>query len=212
MYVVTKYRHLAIEGFRGSPDPAEIRAVERELGTSLPQAYRAFLNAANGGRSHNSVRVATLAGSEELTFSCLFYAGKNRYGGYTDGDGTLLGELRGHRQSFGIPRCVLPFAGDGSGCYVYLDLSAAGAGKVRAYIHGLPKWAGGSERDELVDLAPDFDSFVDMLFLEEHVREECLQLLAKAQQEGNRYAIETNRAFLDAAVPRWRAEYPHLTR
>ena len=210
MYVVTKYRHVAIEGFRGSPEPAEIRAVERELGTSLPQAYRAFLNVANGGRLHYSINVATPAGPEELMFSCLFYAGKNRYGGYTDGDETLLGELRGHRRSFGIPRCVLPFAGDGSGCYVYLDLRTAGAGKVRAYIHGLPKWAGGSERDELVDLAPDFDSFVDLMFLGERAREECLQLLAKALQEGNHYAIEITRAFLDAAVPGWRAEHPDL--
>lgn len=210
MCVVTKYRHVAIEGFRGSPDPAEIRAVERELGTSLPRAYREFLDVANGGRLHYSINVATLGGSEVLTFSRLFYAGKNRYGGYTDGDETLLGELRLHRRSLGIPRLVLPFADDGGGSYVYLDLRTAGAGPVKAHVHGLPRWAGGSERDELVDLAPDFDSFVDLLFLEEHVREECLQFLAKALQEGNRYAIETNRAFLDAAVPGWRTEHPDL--
>lgn len=173
----TVFRHLVIEGAKPPPTEAQVRAIEEELGAELPAFFRHYLDAANGGyleylidvpvgtgggsagqgRSGEGSTGDSVAGqTQALSFCGLFSA---------DGCGseTFLAEIRSGRQLAGLPRGVLPFARDGGGSVVHLDLSAEGRGRVVALVQGRPAWAGGQRRAALIELAPSFDDYVAQL-------------------------------------------------
>ena len=74
-----------------------------------------------------------------------------------------MGELRSAREYQKLPRGVLPFARDGGGSMVYLDLSAEGRGRVVAFVDGLPEWTGLRTEPAFVELAPSFEEYVRKL-------------------------------------------------
>jgi hypothetical protein len=93
-----QYRGLVIFGPFEPVDPQEISALEREVGQTIPLAYRAFLDVANGGTLPYSVRVPPGPQGEPISFSDLYRLGRDRHGEY--GWETLLGEYRRLPQSW----------------------------------------------------------------------------------------------------------------
>jgi len=155
----SKFRHLAIEDAKSPPSGAQIRAIEDELGAKLPPSFLQYLAVANGGYLEYSIEVPTGTGnSEKLSFCGLFSADTGTFC-----DETFVGEIRSGRQFMKLPAGVLPFARDGGGSVVYLDLTTAGNGKVIAFVEGLPGWTGLRTDSAFVELAASFDEYVDKL-------------------------------------------------
>lgn len=207
----TTYRHLVIEDAKVPVEADEIAAVEAELGTALPPPFLGFLNAASGGSLEYYVHVPPEPDTEEtvgeeMMFCDIFHAGRDAQGGH--GDGTLVGEIRGHRRFLSLPPGVLPFARDGGDSTVYLDLTQEGAGRVIAWVYGMPAWTGLRLDDGWVEVASDFDDYVSRLHLDE---EEAVGLLQEAVNRNDPQQADANREFLDLALPGWRGRYPGLT-
>jgi hypothetical protein len=134
----SRYRHLAIERARPAPTDTQLAAIENLLGARLPASFRDFLRVANGGYLEYVVDVRMGSGkTEPLCFCGLFSADEGTFC-----DGTFVGEIRSAREYVKIPQGVLPFARDGGGSVVYLDLSLEGNGRVVAFVTGLPEWTG----------------------------------------------------------------------
>lgn len=155
----TKYRHLAIERAKAPPTATQLQIIETELGAQLPPAFKQYLEAANGGYLDYIIEVPTETGQSEMLSFCDLFS--------TDIDtfraGTFVGEIRLEREHTNIPRGVLPFARDGGGSIVYLDLSQEGSGRVVAFVEGLPEWAGKRTESAFIELASSFDEYVDKL-------------------------------------------------
>jgi len=155
-----KYKHLEVEDSKGAPAPEEVAAIEAKLGRPLPQDFLDFLSVANGAYLDYCVRVPP--NGEILSFCGIYLAGKNERGGY--GYETFIHEIETERAYQNIPKGVLPFARDGGSSVVYLDLTPEGGGRVVAFVHGLPDWAGGREGDRFIEIAPSFADYIEMLF------------------------------------------------
>ncbi|MBI5334446.1 MAG: SMI1/KNR4 family protein [Burkholderiales bacterium] len=201
----TVFRHLAIEGAKPPPAEAQVRAIEDELGADLPASFRHYLDAANGGYLEYLIDVPPAAGRasgglgepgeiQALSFCSLFSA---------DGGGseTFLTEMRSDRELTGLPPGVLPFARDGGGSVVHLDLRAAGKGRVVAFVQGRPAWAGGRRESALIELTPSFDDCVDRLRLDIDAALDHLQYDAGTLDDVA--AIEQR---LDIGLPAWRGD------
>lgn len=151
------YRQIEIYDSKGPPTDDEVREVEELVVAKLPTDYLDFLKVANGGYFEFCVDV----GGETFSFGDVFRAGKDAAGDY--GFGTLIGEVMSARSGFfEIPKQVLPFAQDGGGSSVFLDLSEQGGGRVVAFVHGLPEWAGGSQEDKFIEVARSFSEYIEM--------------------------------------------------
>lgn len=188
------YRHLAIGRARPPPTAAEIDAIEECLGTTLPASFRDYLDRANGGYLDYVVDVPVGdEQTEELCFCGLFATGGPA------GHETFLHELRTEREYRGVPPGVLPFARDGGGSVVYLDLSPAGAGRVVAFVHGLPAWTGLTQDSMFVEVASSFDNYVSKLRVD---REGALDTLQNDSRELSH--VEAMEQFLDIGLPGWR--------
>ena len=121
----TRFRHLAIERAKPAPTAEQLSAIEGLLGAELPTSFRQFLHVANGGYLEYMIDVPFDEGkSEPLCFCGIFSA--------NDGDfldETFVGEIRAAREYQNAPMGILPFARDGGGSIVYLDLSEEGKGR-----------------------------------------------------------------------------------
>ena len=192
---IRRFRSLAIEQVMPSPSTDQIGAIEALLGVALPASFKEFLNVANGAYLEYVIDIPGASGSiEKFKFCGIFSTEQGTYG-----DETFVGETRSQREIARIPVAVLPFARDGGGSIVYLDLTPKGAGRIIAYIHGLPPWAGARQESALVELAPSFDSYIERLQVD---REALLDHLEHdIASDGDLTAMQT---FLDAALPRWR--------
>lgn len=160
--MLTYYQHLTIVNYDGPPTPDEVAALEVELGTTLPPDFRDFLEVANGGYLPYLVNVPPTAEGEPISFCSVFSTKPNARGEL--GYGTFLGEIRGGANTRGIPQHILPFAEDGGGSTVYLDLTDTGRGRAVAFVHGLPSWTGRNQEDAFVELADSFSSFIALLY------------------------------------------------
>lgn len=132
--------------------------------------------------------------TEPLSFCGLFSADDGSFC-----DETLVGQIRSGREYAQLPVGVLPFARDGGGSVVYLDLSPEGRGRVVAFVHGLPPRAGVRTESAYVELAGSFDEYVDELRPD---REAVLDHLEHDTEELPH--VEAWEAFLDVAIPEWR--------
>ena len=153
------YRHLKIFGAKGAPTSNEIREIEALLEAKLPDDFLEFLNLANGGYFDFCIDID----NDSLSFGDVYQTGRDSNGNY--GHGTFIGEIRADRENiFQIPKKILPFARDGGGSCVFLDLTEEGDGRVVAFIQGLPEWTGKAQEDQFVELAPSFGEYVDLLY------------------------------------------------
>jgi hypothetical protein len=192
----SKYHHLAIEGAKPPPSKAQICAIEDELGAKLPPSFLQYLAVANGGYLEYSIEVPTGSGkSEDLSFCGLFSADIGTFC-----DETFVGEIRSGRQFAKLPVGVLPFARDGGGSMVYLDLTTAGNGRVVAFVKGLPGWTGLRTDSAFIELATSFDEYVGKLKIDldaviDHLKYDATELSHIASTE----------EWLDIGLPNWRS-------
>jgi hypothetical protein len=193
----SRFRHLAIERTKPAPTDAQLAAIENLLGASLPQSFRDFLRAANGGYLEYVIDVSMRDGtSEQLSFCGIFAADAGTFC-----DETLVGEIRSGREHFKLPQGVLPFARDGGGSVVFLDLSSEGNGRVVAFVHGLPAWTGLRGESAFVELAPSFDEYVQKLRID---REAAVEHLEHDATELSH--VEATEQWLDIGLPGWREQ------
>ena len=193
----TVFRHLAVEGAEAPATPGEIAELETSLGARLPKSFVDFLAVANGGYLEYVIDVPVDEGEfEPLSFCSIF---STRSEESADGE-TFLDEPWSAREYAGIPEGVLPFARDGGGSTVYLDLSQEGAGRVVAFVTELPAWAGSSRQESaFISIAASFDDYVSKLRLD---REAVLDHLEHDTSEASDLASIV--AFLDLGLPGWR--------
>jgi cell wall assembly regulator SMI1 len=189
------FRHLAIDGSKPAPSEADIRALEHELGAALPPSFREYLNAANGGYLEYCINVPTGHGNtESMLFGSLFGIG-DKHSRYE----TFSSEIELARECHDIPKGVLPFARDGGGSTVFLDLTTEGKGRVIAFVYGLPAWAGKRTESSFIELAASFDEYVSKL----HVDRELL--FDQLENDVSELAhIEATEEWLDIGLPDWR--------
>jgi hypothetical protein len=193
----TRYRHLAIERAAPAPSGGQLRAIEALLGAQLSASFREFLDVANGGYLAYVIDVPVGDGkTEELSFGSIFSANEGTFC-----DGTFVGEIRSGREYIKIPAGVLPFARDGGGSMVYLDLSTDGAGRVVAFVEGLPGWTGRRTDSQFVEIAASFDEYVDKLRID---RESVVDILSHDTSELSH--LRTTEEWLDIGMPNWRED------
>jgi cell wall assembly regulator SMI1 len=193
----SRFRHLAIERAKPAPTDAQLTAVEELLRASLPASFREFLHVANGGYLEYVVDVPFGDGkSEPLSFCAIFSAEEGNFC-----DGTFVGEVRSSWEYQKIPPGVLPFARDGGGSMVYLDLSPEGKGRVVAFVKGLPEWTGLRTQSAYIELASSFDEYVNKLRID---REAVIDhLVHNAKTVGH---VDATEEWLDIGMPSWRED------
>lgn len=198
----SRYRHLAIERAKPAPTDTQLATIEALLGARLPVSFQDFLRVANGGYLEYIIDVPTVPGkTEPLCFCGLFSADEGTFC-----DGTFVGEIRSAREYVKIPQGVLPFARDGGGSIVYLDLSPEGNGRVVAYVMGLPEWAGLRTESAFIELASSFDEYVAKLRIDRDAVVENL-----AHDARNMSHVDTTEEWLDIGMPRWREDAELVT-
>lgn len=198
----SRYRHLAIERAKPAPTDTQLAAIENLLGARLPASFRDFLRVANGGYLEYVVDVHMGSGkTEPLCFGGLFSADEGTFC-----DGTFVGEIRSAREYVKIPQGVLPFARDGGGSVVYLDLSLEGNGRVVAFVIGLPEWTGLRTESAFIELASSFDEYVAKLRID---RDTVIDhLLNDASSLSH---VDATEEWLDIGMPRWREDAEVVT-
>jgi hypothetical protein len=198
----SRYRHLAIERARPAPTDTQLAAIENLLGARLPASFRDFLRVANGGYLEYVVDVRMGSGkTEPLCFCGLFSADEGTFC-----DGTFVGEIRSAREHVNIPQGVLPFARDGGGSVVYLDLSLEGNGRVVAFVTGLPEWTGLRTESGFIELASSFDEYVAKLRID---RDTVIDQLS--DDASNLSHVDATEEWLDIGMPRWREDAELVT-
>lgn len=201
-----QYRGLIIFGPFAPVDPEEISVLEREIGQTIPRAYRSFLEVANGGTLEYSTRVPPGAEGEPVSFSDLHRLGPDQHGVY--GWGTLVGEYQELPHSWLAQHLsvatLLPIARTGGDDQLLLDLAPGRHGRVLGVVHGLPEWTGLGTRDRWDVLADDFGAYLDGLFIDPDVAKELWSDTAgQDPADPGRRAVEQ---WLDSGLPGWRRE------
>lgn len=187
---VRRHRHLVILGPFTPTSDAELDAVEREIGRPLPASYRSLVLVANGSRGLGyAVSLPPGGGGEPIQFEL------------TPVD-RLVQEWRTYiPPDPSLPVGHLPIGVDGGGSLLLLDLREPMYGAVRAFVTGLPTWAGGDgvARGGLV--ADDVEGFLDLLEVDDDLAEIVWEDFRDAGDPSWRHAVE---AWLDAGLPDWR--------
>ncbi len=114
-------------------------------------------------------------------------------------DETFIGEIRSGREYAKITKGVLPFARDGGGSVVYLDLTPQGNGRVVAFVEGLPGWAGKRTESTFIEVASSFDEYVNKLRVDieaviDHLENDATELSH----------VMATEEWLDIGLPNWR--------
>jgi SMI1 / KNR4 family (SUKH-1) len=181
---------------------SDMRRVRKELGRRLPDDYRRFIDVANGGVLPYAVDLPPGAvNAEPIEFSKLHTITPGRSGDFSWG--TVLGEKRhldGAYIAEILPSDVVPIASDGSGSSLYLRLHPDHFGEVWAFVHGLPDWAGGNQRDSGGLVSPSFDAFLETLY----IHDESAELQWRDAQEADDW-LRIVEVWLDSGLPDWRS-------
>ncbi|MGW5688540.1 SMI1/KNR4 family protein [Nonomuraea sp. NPDC003754] len=186
---------------------AEVELLEQEIGLSLPEAYRRFLEAAGGSQLEYALDFPVdEPDSEVLGFAELYQLGRDEDGDY--GHGTLLGEYRNTSNWWPAPEIplhgLLPIARNGGSDTLFLDLNPATHGQIDAFVHGLPGWTGRRQRGLFAKVADDFDAYLDSLRIDPDMAESTWGDVADADPADPwRRTVE---AWLDNGLPDWRGQ------
>lgn len=194
---MTHYKRLVIDNFAGEPSEADIKAIEEELGVSLPPDFVEFLKVANGGSTQFSVKVPTPDG-EWIMMENVYNAFSNPKIPHQI---TFLDGIKWERESHAIPQEVFPFADGGGGSLFYLDLTPEGNGRVVVFFHSLPAWTRRRQEDEFIPLAASFTEFIDSLTIDPEVAEMMVEDAIDSQDDEQ---IARTRTLLDNGLPGWR--------
>lgn len=145
-----------ISGSKAKLTPEKIDATEKALGVELPEPYRRFLLAHNGGRPEPAdFRIAWRG----QPFAPGWRVGM--VGDFLEVDSGAL-DLLENRERFAdrIPHGMLPVARDPGGNLVLLGLDGDRRGKVYFWVHELPAEYDERDVDNLGFVADDFDAFL----------------------------------------------------
>ncbi|MEV4976671.1 SMI1/KNR4 family protein [Streptomyces scopuliridis] len=199
------YRGRLVGGRFRPFDPGECGALEREIGLSLPPAYRSFLEAAGGEKLDYSVRLPACEPEPVQRFDDLYRLGRDDAGEY--GWGTLLGEYRRSRDrrlAENVPVTgLLPIARNGGSDTLFLDLNPATHGQLHAFVHAVPI-PGYLGNHVFTKVAEDFDAYLDSLFIDPDMAEDAWADVAECDPSDPwRRTIEE---WLDMELPGWRTE------
>ncbi len=199
---LTPYKHVVIADAQEKPTDEEIKALEKDLTTSLPESYRAFLDIANSGDlgfyyldvPHPEMTIPRSFG--------FLYGTKPKMAGLPMGQ--FSHELVQSRDGAQLPNEVLPVARDSSGCELYLDLTPGeGSGNVVAFIQGIEGWEDQPKDNAWVTVALDWDDYLNRLKLEEVF---CKEQLDEAIAENNPEKLKGMIDLLNKAKPDWRED------
>lgn len=194
-----KYRNLIIEDTNQPVTDAEIRSIEKELGTDLPEDYKAFLKSCNGGYLEYDILISFKNGSTEYLCFSSIYAAK----GETDWESNPF-ELRQARKQDGFPQeGVIPIARDGGSSVLFLDLRDGY--KVVAFVQGLPEWTGLRQEDALVVIAESFDEYLNKLTISDEMVKEHIENFEVSES-----SVESTLEWLDSIGLEWREKYREL--
>ncbi|MDQ8030781.1 MAG: SMI1/KNR4 family protein [Bordetella sp.] len=188
---LSRYQHLVIRDPAPAPTSSELAHLTSLLGADLPDSFLKYLKVANGGYLEYSIEIESGSEIESVSFCGLLSTNAS------------AGEAFEHhialwRKNIQMPLGILPFAHDGGGSTVFLDLTSAGRGRVVAYVHGLPEWAGKRADDRTLELASSFDKYVAKLQVD---REALLDHLA--YDVTTIAELEDIREFIELAIPTW---------
>lgn len=182
----------------------EAEVLERETGSSLPESYRRFLEAAGGSLLEYAVEVPAGGRETELqSFNDLYRLGRNSQGEY--GYGSLLGEYR-HKSGWWPADEVsleglLPIARNGGSDTLFLDLNPATHGQLHAFVHGTP-WPGYRQQPIFTKVAEDFDAYLDSLLIDPDMAQSVWEDVADSDRTDPwRRTVEE---WLDGGMPGWR--------
>lgn len=192
-----KYKHIAIDDVSHQPKKSELKAIEDLLGTELPEDFLEFLNVANGGYIEYVIDVSFREGkTEPLSFCSIF---STEPGDFCDE--TFIGEIKSEREYAKIPNKILPFARDGGGSIVYLDLTDEGNGRVVAFVQGLPEWTGLRTESEFIQLAASFEEYIRKLRIDRNL------LIDQIQNDVSQIShIDATLEWLEIGMPDWRKD------
>jgi cell wall assembly regulator SMI1 len=141
--------------------PDELERAEKTLGVSLPEDYKRFLLAHNGGRPRPDAFRITWKGQPFAPGWRVSAVGD--FHAIYEGDAVnLLVDARKFKDR--IPKEMLPVATDPGSNLVLLGLAGANRGKVFFWIHELEEEFDERSFDNLGLLANSFDEFLDSLF------------------------------------------------
>lgn len=153
------FRNFIIYNPQEPPTEEEINAIETLLEAKLPQEFLDFLTFANGGTFNYCIEIPQI--NDVLSFCSIFSTkDKNSFDNIYE---TFIYEIKEYRKSFNLPPQVLPFAVDGGGSPLFLDLTESGKGRIVAFVHGLPEWTGRAGEDAFIEIASGFDSYLEKL-------------------------------------------------
>jgi cell wall assembly regulator SMI1 len=136
----------------GPVDRGGLRAFEVQIGAMLPEDYRAFLIAYNGGTvSPTSFRISEAEGDSTLA----------RFHGLHDGPtwARLDAAVAAYRGR--IPAWLLPIAADEGGNAICIGLTGEDRGRIYFWDH---EREGASPDIAVTHIAPSFKAFCDHLF------------------------------------------------
>jgi hypothetical protein len=174
--------------------------LRREIGHAIPDDYRSFMEVANGGVLPYSVSLPPGGDGEPIGFNELHTVTPDPRGDYAWG--TVIGERRQMQDAYWadvVPSDCIPVASDGGGCQLFIRVSEGHSGEVWAFVHGLPAWAGGDEKDSGGIVAPSWNDFLDLLYIDDDLAE--IQWSDSADQPEWRASVVR---WLDGGMPGWR--------
>jgi hypothetical protein len=190
-----RYRHLVVFDPHPSPTADQLAAVERATGVAIPATLAAFWSVANGGILEYGLWLDAGGRAERrfVSFSSLFTVSDVPAEIAELGDAWFRGRL---------PPRLTPIARTGGeDDFLFVDGSD---GAVCAWISGRPAWAGGSENDCLYRLAPTLDAYLDRLLV---LESDALDAWRSAETGATPEGLADVTAWLDAALPDWRAHF-----
>ncbi len=181
------------------PTEQEIAALEANLQAKLPASFRAYLDVANGATLFGyALDIAHPEKPVSRAFSTLY---GTRPRNAANGMGSFEKELELSREAAQLPRQVLPFARDDSGCEAYLDLTPEGNGRVVVFVMGIPGHDDQPEDNAWVTVALSFEDFLKQLYVDV---EDLAVRMEQAVREKDLAEQTRLTDFLDRALPDWK--------
>lgn len=190
------FRHVVVDDALPPPTEGEIKRLESEVGATLPDDFRRFLDVANGGELADYSILVTHSGGDELMGFSSVYATRPAPGRIT-----FERALRNERARKNIPEGVLPIAYDAGDSILFMDLSGDAGGRIVAFVHELPDWTGRGRSDAYVEVAPSFGEYVDQLQIETQYAQESID---RAWSGSDTSAAVAVAEWLDIGMPDWR--------
>ena len=185
------YHNVVFDNVSRPARPDDIAALEVALGVKLPGDVVDFLSVVGGGECAFSVDVTLKDGSTH-TITLREWHG-------FEGRTTFEQALDFARETFQLPREVLPFANLNWQDFVFLDLTDEGGGRVVMFVMGQPAWIGRNPEPEFVVVAGSLTELLDQMSLDDDMVELLRKELGGDVDEDKR--IER---ILDAGRPEWR--------